>query len=543
MAWLISPTRSYAKGVAKGFQVTVIDLWRLLRHSFWWLVVSAVLGVALAAGFSATRQEVFQASSTGYVVTGSSGSVSDAYSGQSLAGSKVQQYLPLADTRAVADRISDYLVQSNPDVKAAPISASVIPGSSIMVVTAKGPTPESAQAVANAGVRAMADEIRRLETLNPLDAADDARVDDVPTTGNSTIALIPFEPAELPTHPISPDWTKNLILGAVAGLLVGLLVAALRRSLDSRVRTVDEAEALAGVSVLGIIPQTPELAKQRQPGQENVELGMASEALRKLRTNLRFVSVDSPPRSIVITSPNPAEGKSTVAANLARVLAESGQPTVLVDADLRRPMQHKVFGADGGVGLTSVLSGDVALSDALQQTDTPLLELLSAGRIPPNPSELVGSEHMANLIKSLSETHLVIIDAPPLLPVTDGGLLTIASDGAIVVLRAGKTYKEQVKLGTQTLQRLGGNVFGLVLNGVSRTKMSEALYGYGRYYGRSKYYYEDRKSVTRKGGRRKQQTENTSIEAERTPATVSAPYVPTRLAEATSPAAHPVSPL
>ncbi|NOJ99423.1 CpsD/CapB family tyrosine-protein kinase, partial [Corallococcus coralloides] len=157
------------------------------------------------------------------------------------------------------------------------------------------------------------------------------------------------------------------------------------------------------------------------------------EALRKLRTNLRFVDVDNPPRSIVITSSAPAEGKSVVSANLARVIAGTGQPTLLIDADLRRPQVAKEFGIDGGVGLSQLLAGAVSLDDVIHEVPGSLLSVLPAGQIPPNPSELLGSRRMQDMIRELGRHYFVVIDAPPVLAVTDAQLLTRHADGAVLV--------------------------------------------------------------------------------------------------------------
>lgn len=167
-----------------------------------------------------------------------------------------------------------------------------------------------------------------------------------------------------------------------------------------------------------------------------------------------------------------------MSANLARVLAESGEKVVLIDADLRRPMIATQFGIDSKIGLTQVLAGRVALEDALQPTDTKRLKVLPAGRIPPNPSELVGSRQMADLIAKLEKDHMVIIDAPPILPVIDAGILTRQADGAILVVRVGKTSKDEVKLSAKRLQQVNGKLLGSVINMASAKNMGEVVYGY-----------------------------------------------------------------
>lgn len=191
------------------------------------------------------------------------------------------------------------------------------------------------------------------------------------------------------------------------------------------------------------------------------------------------MSVDDPVKSIVVTSSLPGEGKSTVTAHLASMLADSGETTVLIDADLRRPTQATRFGVEQQVGLTQLLAGSVKINDALVKTGQPKLFLLPAGRIPPNPSELVGSRRMQQLISTLSQTMKVVIDAPPLLPVSDAGLLTTAADGALVVVQAGKTRTEQLGHAAKKLEQVNGKLLGVVLNMVKRKDLGSTIYGYG----------------------------------------------------------------
>ena len=190
-----------------------------------------------------------------------------------------------------------------------------------------------------------------------------------------------------------------------------------------------------------------------------------------------------------------------MAANLATVLAESGEQVVLIDADLRRSAVARAFDLDGSVGLTEVLAGTITLPDALQDTDVPGLQILAAGATPPNPSELLGSHRMEQLIEELSQRHFVILDAPPLLPVTDAVLLTRSADGAVLVVAAAKTHKEQVERAAATLRAVDGKVLGAILNQVSTSKVDrirygDVEYGYSTSYGRDYVYEADGAGIT-----------------------------------------------
>ena len=223
----------------------------------------------------------------------------------------------------------------------------------------------------------------------------------------------------------------------------------------------------------------------------------AGEAFRKLRTNLVFMDVDNPPRRIVLTSPRPGDGKSTTSINLAAAIAVSGEKVVLIDADLRRPSLADSLGLVEGVGLSDVLAGRVEAEDALQDVSgKPNMRVLAAGRIPPNPSELLGSKAMGALVEKLSQDALVIMDAPPLLPVTDAAVLTANADGALIVISSGKTVDAELGTALSHLEAVRGKALGVILNKVPR-KGAGASYYSGYYYSDD---YSTRRSLRRKSG-------------------------------------------
>ncbi|WP_051215024.1 polysaccharide biosynthesis tyrosine autokinase [Granulicoccus phenolivorans] len=422
---------------------------------------------------------LYQSSATGLITSGSAASMGEAFSNQTLGVQRAQTYVPLVTSGIVADRVAEEL--GIPEGGAAvrdSATAAVVDGSPMLRITATASQPGRARDLADAFVRATAEEAAKLETGGNPDR-------------EPVIKLVPLEDATLPTSPVSPNLWVNLGIGALVGLVVGYLIAFLRKSVDNRIRHVSDIEELIGSRALGVIPKASEIGKQRQRG--TTDLGVASEAMRQLRTNLRYVDVDNPPQSIVVTSSHAGEGKSTIASNLARVMAAAGQPVILIDCDLRRPMQARIFNLDGDVGLTQVLAGEVAIEDALVATERRLLQVLPAGRIPPNPSELLGSKRMAALIKALSRDNLVILDAPPILPVTDAGLLTAASDGALLVIRVGRTFKEHVKMANKVLEQVNGRLLGTVLNVVPQRQLGSVMYGYGYRTYKNDYYYRNRK--------------------------------------------------
>jgi capsular exopolysaccharide synthesis family protein len=217
-----------------------------------------------------------------------------------------------------------------------------------------------------------------------------------------------------------------------------------------------------------------------------------------LRTNLRFADVDNPPRTIVVTSSMPGEGKSTSACNLALTLALTGSKVVLVEADLRKPRVCEYLGLDSGAGLTNVLAGQNTLDDVLVSWRRGTLTVLPSGPVPPNPSELLGSQHMGNLVKALSAGFdYVVIDTPPLLPVTDAAVLATLTDGALLIARHGKTSRDDVERAARSLEAVNARLLGTVLNAVP---LRASGYGYGYGYG----YAEDKPAGGRSKGRSSQ---------------------------------------
>lgn len=264
---------------------------------------------------------------------------------------------------------------------------------------------------------------------------------------------------------MSPQPLRNLALAAVLGLLLGLGLALLRDLLDSSVRGEEDARAITDSPELGGITfdkaaaQSPTIVID-DPHHTH------SEAFRTLRTNLQFVSAgDHPPRSIVLTSSMPEEGKTTTVAHLGLTLAAAGRSVCLIEGDLRRPRLMDYLGMEGGAGLTNVLIGEVKLDDMLQPYAETSLTLLGSGPIPPNPAEILSSERMRAVIADLeSRFDMVLVDAPPLLPVTDAAVLARVTDGAVIVVGAGVIRREHLARSIERLEKAQGPLLGLILN-------------------------------------------------------------------------------
>ncbi len=458
---------------------------RVFRAHWLGMVLITLLGVVVAFGWTLLQPKVYSADASAIVQAAASSAgtsdVSSAMVGTSLASGRVKTYAALGQSRAVADGVIEELhLGTTPDQLVKDVTVTNTVDTTTLKVTAGAGSPEKARDIAEAWVRSMGSEVNRLETGDP--------------AKKGAVYLSPVDSALLPDSPSSPNTRLALALGALIGLAIAVGYGLLRYTLDRRIRSVEQVERETGVPVVGTIPdeKTFTAANRLLPfdggtsrSSESAHLFGIAEAMRELRTNIQYMDVDNPPRIIVVTSPLPGDGKSTIASNLAVTLASSGQPVVLIDGDLRRPMVDTVFGLPRGAGISDVLAGRATIAEVAQRFGNGQLLVVTAGKVPPNPSEVLGSTRMRELLKSIAREAIVIIDAPPLIPVTDAAVLTHSADGAIVVGTVGKTKYEVLSKALGNLERAGARPLGVVLNRVPRRGSGAAYYGYqyhGDYY-------------------------------------------------------------
>ncbi len=315
------------------------------------------------------------------------------------------------------------------------------------------------------------------------------------TSQNSASGQI-VQPATVSEKPSSPKKTTDILIGAVAGLLLGLGLALLRDNVDDRVRGKDQLEQLVpGIPVLGLIPVIDEWRDPRRPYLvcQTHTKSPPTEAYRGLRTSIQFMSLENPIKVLQITSPSAGDGKTTTSANLAWIMADAGQRVVLVGCDLRRPRIHEFFGLPNDIGFTSVLLGEAELEDALLRVpNQPRLQMLPTGPVPPNPSELLSRSRTAEVFKSLTAyADIVVVDSAPVLPVTDAAVLSRHSSAILLVVSAGLVKRRDVSRSVAMLKQINAPIVGTVLNRAPETD-SYAYYHYG---------YEQRSSDKKQGGR------------------------------------------
>lgn len=305
-----------------------------------------------------------------------------------------------------------------------------------------------------------------------------------------------------PVRPFKPTPLVTGIKGLVVGVIFGVALAALLEFLDDSIKTKDEVERVApDLPMLALVPPVPSWKDRSKPVVVSLTepTSVRAEAYRTLRTSVQFMSLDRPMRTIQVTSPLAREGKTTTAANLGVALARAGQRVVILDCDLRKPRLATFFELENERGFTSVLLGDCPLSAALQRVrDVPNLAILSAGPLPPNPSELLSGRRTVEVLVALQATaDVVIIDSPPLLPVTDAVVLSGRVDATIVVATAGTTTRRQLHRALEILQQVDAPVVGTVLNRAS----VDGSYGYYSGYGYNAYGYGGGKAADKRAKR------------------------------------------
>jgi capsular exopolysaccharide synthesis family protein len=423
---------------------------RVVRQRWWVVLATVTIALAVAALITVQTPPKYTSTVTFFVTTPSKG-VTDAYQGGLFLQQRVKSYADLL----TSDRLAQSVAADDPvGLTANEIQSRVSAHAGVDTVLLSATVTDG-------------DPARSLKLTEALTSHFVKLVQQIETPPTEKEAPIKIEVVSGPRvnpEPVSPRPARNLALAGVLGLLLGVGLSVLRGRTDNAVRDGATLARLTAAPLLGQVPYDGG-AKSTPLIVGTAGQSVRAEALRKLRTNLRFVDVAEPARVIAVTSAVQGEGKSTMACNLSIALAEAGWRVLLVDADLRRPRAAHYLGMDGTLGLTDVLTGEVDVGDVMQQWGERSLLVLPGGSTPPNPSELLGSKAMADLLGSLRDlADIVIIDTAPLLAVTDGVVVAVQADGALLVTRFGKTSRAQVAAATQALQAVAARTLGCVLN-------------------------------------------------------------------------------
>jgi succinoglycan biosynthesis transport protein ExoP len=424
---------------------------RVIRKRWRIIAAATLLVIAGAAGVTALSPKIYEAQTQLFVSTSSGVDTSQLLQGSNFTQQRVKSYSDVITTPSVLNPVIEKLgLTTTADALAANVTATVPLDTVLIEVAVRDRDPRQAARIADALGKQFTTTVAELESVSSTKASPvKVTVVRVPTT---------------PTSPVSPKPVRNIGLGVVLGLLVGAGLALLRDMLDTSIKGEPDVALVTDSTVIGAIGFDSGAVKRPLIVQSDPHNPRA-EAFRALRTNLQFVDAANHPRSLTFTSSLPGEGKTTTTANLAITLAAAGSRVCVIEGDLRRPRLLDYMGLEGSVGLTNVLIGQASVEDVVQQYGDTEVAVIGCGPIPPNPSELLGSSAMRDVVQHLeSRFDYVIIDAPPLLPVTDAAVLSTVTSGTVVVIGAGDTTREQLSRSLATIHAVNGRVLGLVLN-------------------------------------------------------------------------------
>jgi polysaccharide biosynthesis transport protein len=319
------------------------------------------------------------------------------------------------------------------------------------------------------------------------------------TEAQTVSSITQVEPAAVPTNPVSPKILLNVVLATLVGILLAVTLVFLLEALNDTIRDPAVFLKKFNLPILGVIAHHQQ--KDGEPIAKSAPRSPVSEAFRSLRTSVQYASVDKPLRSILVTSPTPSDGKSTIASNLSIVFAQGGSKVFVVDADLRRPRIHHLMGVQNQTGLSELfVQPSVHLNGSVQKSQIENVSIVSSGVLPPNPAELLASKKMREILSVLQgESDLVVIDTPPVLSVTDAVVLAPAVDGVLLVVKPGTTKQTAFRQAIQALNQVGAPLLGVVINEVGGRGAYYSYY-YRKYY-QDQYSY--RYAYTEKGRAKK----------------------------------------
>lgn len=449
----------------KGWILNLKEYGRLLRRSWAIIVACTLLGTIAGTGLSLLIRPAYSSDTQLFVAIQSTGSVADLQQGNTFTQARVQTYAETVETPAVLQPVIDELgLETTPAKLAESVKASADLNTVLITISAVSSSPGQAAALAQATADSLVVAVSDLERPGIGEA--------------SPVKLSVVTPAVAATEPSSPNLPLNVFVGFIVGLAVGLGIAILRSALDSKVRGEADVSKVTAAPILGGI-SFDNTARKNPVLSQATPHGPRAESFRQIRTNLQFANVDSSSKTILVTSSLQGEGKSTTATNMAIAMTQAGQRVALIDADLRRPMVATYLGLADGAGLTTALIGTAPVEDLLQPWGDDGLYVLTSGQIPPNPSELLGSEAMSKLLAGLAgDFDAVIIDAPPLIPVTDATVLAQKVDGVVLVVGTGKIRSRDLDKSIAALKLVKANVLGMVLNWLPAKGPDAYVYSY-----------------------------------------------------------------
>ena len=436
--------------------MTITQFVQAVRRSWVAVVALTILGALVGLTVTLLQTPTYVANAQLFVsISEATRNATELNDGSTFVQNEVKSYSEVITSPEVLEPVLAQLkLTTSPQALASKIGVTTPLDTVLIDLSVKDTSPTRASDIANEVARQSAVMIQALETPQGL------------TVSRVRVSVTQW--ATAPLTPVTPRKKLDLALGLLAGLVLGCCVAVARESMDRTVGGQHPADEIANAPILGAISEAPDMVTEplvtHDPGSPRAE------SFRQLRTNVRYSSLDHRVRSLVVTSSVAGEGKTATATNLAIALAQGGDNVVLIDADLRNSRIADLLGLPPGIGLSSVLAGDVTLDDALRSwRDNLPLRVLTSGPLPPNPSKVLGATRMAELIRELVRTGAtVILDTPSLLLATDAAVLAQVTDGALLVTRFRSTRVDELSLGASALRAAGATLLGLVLNRVPR---------------------------------------------------------------------------
>jgi capsular exopolysaccharide synthesis family protein len=508
----------------------------------WWVIILALI-ITGSIGYSVTKKQqlVYEAKST--ILVGQSFKATDiSRQDMQISEQLAQTYAALARRQPVLQGTAEALdLNYSWQRLQGQVSADLVSGTQLVEITVKAKSPEEAKIIADEVAHQLillsptalqnqefSDTIEfvnerltnlqnrindgqtRLETLEATDVttltaeeviqlqeeiksierligdweSNYAQMLDFVNSKQSANYLAVIETAQAKSKPVEPNMQLNMSVTAVIGLALGLVIVFILEHFDDTLKLTDDLGELAGLTPLGTIGKMKETDYSTALIASKTDFSQESEDYRMIRSNIQFMSMDGASNSILITSAVRGEGKSVAAANLGVVMAQAGHKTIVVDTDLRRPVQHEIFHLPNEKGLTDYLRMPQAnITDFLLGTQVPELQVLTSGTLPPSPSELLGSQRMKQVMARLTEVaDIVIYDSPPAVLVADAAILSERTDGVVLIIEVGKTRRDLIRQAVFNLKQAEANIFGAVLNRVEKKRYS--YYYQGSYYRR-----------------------------------------------------------
>lgn len=444
------------------------DYLRILRENWLPILLITLLGVGLAAGATALTKPKYTATTQVFVAVGGGDSATEILQGSSFSEKRVTSYVSLATSPRVLQPVIDQLdLDTTAESLAQSITANAPLQTVLINLSATDTDPQRAAEIADTTAESL------IRTVSEVESPEGSR--------EPLVDLSVVDQATVPDSPSSPRTLLNLALGLVIGAALGVAYALLKTVLDTRIRRREDIERITDAPVLGVVAEDKAAEDEPLLTVDASTWGHRAESYRQLRTHLKFTNVDGGTQTVVVTSAVPGEGKTTTATNLAVMIAESGARVLIVDADLRRPRVAKTLGVEGAVGLSTILSGQIDVEDAVQVWgESAELDVIASGEIPPNPSELLGSENMGRVLEWAKENYdIVLLDAPPIQPVTDPTVLAAQCSGVALVCRVdGYSHREQLRGALENLESSSARLLGLVLTRIPLKRSGYQYYDY-----------------------------------------------------------------